>query len=168
MFATEILHVCMIVERARVPALFKGTIVDVETTGLCPKLDRLITVGILRNGEYEVYQATDSSSLLESLRPIFQTLPRPIYAFNKSFEEGFLGIRIDRELQLRLFESKNEAIRISGVEDPLGHGSKVPLEWASYLCDKGRDHLDRIVAHNRADLQFELCLAIVRSWQGHI
>ncbi len=154
----------MIVGRNRVPALFTGTILDVETTGLSPSLDRLITVGILRNGESEVYQATDNSSLLDSVRPILQTLPRPIYGFNKSFEEGFLDIKLDRELQLRPFESKNNAIHISGVEDPLGHGSRVPREWDAYLVDGMRDHLDRIVAHNVADLQFELCLAIVRSW----
>ncbi len=154
----------MMIERGTSPAHFRGTIVDVETTGLSPRFDRLITVGILRNGEYEIYQVTDGSSLLDVLGPTLQTLPRPVYAFNKGFEEGFLGIHIDRELQLRPFEGKNEAIRISGVEDPLGHGSRVPPEWASYLADGRRDHLERIVSHNFADLQFELCLAIVRSW----
>ncbi len=156
--------ITMLMQRGKVPALFTGTIVDVETTGLSPRFDRLITVGILCNGEYEIYQATDGSSLPDVLGSVLHNLPRPIYAFNKSFEEGFLGIRIDRELQLRPFEGKNEAIRISGVEDPLGHGSRIPPEWASYLADGGRDHLERIVAHNFADLQSELCLAIVRSW----
>jgi len=154
----------MIVRSSKVPALLRGTIVDIETTGVSADRDNLITVGILANGAYRIYQATDGSDMLSALRPILQDLPRPIYAFNKGFEESFLQIAVDRELQLRPYESKDDAIRISGISDPLGHGRWVPPEWHQYEGDGRDDHLDRIIAHNLADLQHEMCLAIVRSW----
>ena len=154
----------MIVQEGKVPALLKGTIVDIETTGVSANRDDLITVGILANGAYRIYQATDGSDLLSALRPILHELPRPIYAFNKGFEESFLQIAVDRELQLRPYESKYDAIRISGISDPLGHGRWVPPEWQEYERDGRDDHLNKIIAHNFADLQHEMCLAIVRSW----
>jgi uncharacterized protein YprB with RNaseH-like and TPR domain len=154
----------MIVEEGKVPAILKGTVIDIETTGISAYRDSLITVGILESGVYRIYQATDGSSMLSALRPILHDLPRPIYAFNKAFEESFLGLTIDRELQLRPYESKNDAIRISGITDPLGNGRWVPPEWQAYERDGRDEHLSRIITHNLADLQYEMCLAIIRSW----
>src|SRR3989441_11736030 len=142
----------MIVRSSRVPALLRGTIVDIETTGVSADRDNLITVGILTNGAYRIYQATDGSDMLRPLRPILQDLPRPIYAFNKGVEESFLQIPVDRELQLRPYESKDDAIRISVISDPLGHGRWVPPEWHEYEGDGSDDHVDSIIGQHLADL----------------
>jgi len=154
----------MIVYRGTVPAEFRGTIVDLETTGLSASMDRVITVGVLHDSTYEVFQASDGRDILEQTRPYLRRLPKPLYAFNKEFEESFLGIELDRELQMRPYERKTEAITISGIVDPLGrHGESVPVEWRTYLETRNKVHLQRIVEHNISDLLDELCLAIVRN-----
>ncbi len=156
----------MIVRRGRLPVTFAGTIVDLETTGLSAGVDRVVTVGVLHGEAYEVFQSTDNSDLLRILKPGLEMLPRPFFAFNKGFEESFLGLNVDRDLQLRPYESRREAIRVAGVDDPFnGHGHEVPFEWRAYLADGKREHLERIMAHNIADLRYELCLAIMRTSQ---
>ena len=152
----------MIIQRSRLPVVFSGSIVDIETTGISPWSDRVVTVGLVHGNVCEVFQRTDESDMLEALSGRLETLPRPIFAFNKGFEESFLGLVVDYELQLRPYESLTEAIHISGICDPLGSGRQVPPEWRAYQIDRNKGHLERIVTHNRADLRHELCLAIVR------
>ncbi len=142
--------------------VFTGSIVDVETTGISPKSNRVVTVGLVHGDVCEVFQRTDESDMLAALSKRLRSLPRPIYAFSKGFEESFLGMILDCELQLRPYESLSQAIHISGICDPLGSGRHVPPEWRAYQIDGNIDHLERIVTHNRADLRNELCLAIVR------
>lgn len=153
----------MIVKEGSLPVYFQGTIIDLETTGLSTS-DSVITLGILSGSGYKIFQSTDDSNLLDCLKPVIQAFRRPIYAFNKGFEEAFLGLEVDVELQNMRYERKSDAIHISGLEDPFdGSGRLVPLEWSSYLQDRKSDHLQKIITHNEADLLSELCLAIVRS-----
>ncbi len=153
----------MIVQRNQLPVVLQGSIVDIETTGLSPKIDSVITVGLVHNNVCEIFQRTHEADICQLLDQKLRSLPRPIYAFNKRFEESFLGIVVDRELQSRPFESRNEAIQVSGVCDPLGSGLRVPGEWWAYAVDRGLYHLNRIIAHNLADLRHELCLATIRA-----
>src|SRR6202167_4915410 len=106
-----------LVTQGQVPLFFQGTIVDIETTGLSPGSDRIITLGVVCGNQYTVVQSLDASGL-DDVPKMLSAMPRPFYAFNKEFEEGFLGTRIEKELQIRRFEPKKDAIRIAGVYDP--------------------------------------------------
>ena len=145
--------------------LLRGTIIDLETTGLSPHHDKVISLGVLHDDVYTVIQSSgnDEAQFTSRLKSLMDSVPRPTFAFNKPFEESFLGVGVDFELQNRRFESKREAIRVEGVYDPFdGSGRAVPLEWEQFLIDHRRERLEKIIAHNIADLRYELCLAIMR------
>lgn len=154
----------LIAVKGTVPAELKGTIVDLETTGLSPTSCKVITVGVLFGTGYEVFQASAADEVPLKLDSYILSLPRPRYAFNKGFEESFLGFGIDCELQARAYERKTEAIYIRSLQDPLGRrGELVPLEWQAYLKDGDKAHLLRIIEHNVADLLEEFCLALLQT-----
>ena len=154
----------LIAVKGTIPAAFKGTIVDLETTGLSPSSCHVITVGVLHGTGYEVYQASAADEVPLDLGSYILSLPRPYYAFNKGFEESFLGFEIDNELQSQPYERKTEAIHVRNLQDPLGRrGELVPLEWQAYLKDGNEGHLHRIIGHNVSDLLEELCLALLKT-----
>lgn len=127
----------------------------------------MITVGVLHGSRYDVFQASTADEAPLKLNPYILSLPRPRYAFNKGFEESFLGFGIDNELQARPYERKTEAIYIRSLQDPLGRrGELVPLEWQAYLKDGDKTHLHRIIGHNVSDLLEELCLALLMAGQS--
>jgi len=154
----------LIVVRGTIPGVLKGTIVDLETTGLSPSSCHVITVGVLHGTGYEVFQASAADEVPLNLGSYILSLPRPHYAFNKAFEESFLGFEIGNELQTKPYERKTEVIYVRSFQDPLGRrGELVPLEWQAYLRDGDKDHLRRIIGHNVFDLLEELCLALVKT-----
>lgn len=154
----------MIVVKGAVPVDFKGTIIDLETTGLSPRSNVVITVGILHGTCFKVFQASESGEIPMDFGPYLRNLPRPRYAFNKGFEESFLGFELDEELQSKPFERKTEALFVRLLHDPLDRrGELVPREWEAYLKTADRMHLQRIIDHNISDLLEELCLALVKS-----
>ena len=81
----------------------QGTIVDVETVSLNPKPNGMFTLGILSGSEIRIAQAeteADCKALDAELRQLWRSLPRPIYAYNRKFVEGWLGNAIGEEAQV--------------------------------------------------------------------
>jgi hypothetical protein len=79
----------------------EGTIIDVETVSLHPKPNGMFTLGTLSGSEIRIMQAetqADCSALAEELNRIWNTLPRPIYAYNRRFVAGWLSQAIDAEV----------------------------------------------------------------------
>ena len=66
----------------------EGTIIDVETVSLTPKPNGMFTFGVLSGSAIRIAQAetkADCEALTAELQRIWQTLPRPIYAYNRDF-----------------------------------------------------------------------------------
>jgi len=87
----------------RFPLSFLGTVIDIETTGLDPRKDEIITYGIFSAEVIRIYQRTDPTP--EGLKRFerfvsrsFDFLPRPYCAYKSEFEEAFLKVKIDHDL----------------------------------------------------------------------
>lgn len=81
----------------------EGTILDVETVGLNPKLNGMFTYGRLSGGSIRIAQAeneADCEALAAELKRMWQTLPRPIYAYNRKFVEGWISSAIGAEARI--------------------------------------------------------------------
>ena len=79
----------------------EGTIIDVETVSLQPKPNGMFTFGTLSGSEIRIVQAetqADCSELAEELNRVWNTLPRPIYAYNRKFVAGWLSQAINAEV----------------------------------------------------------------------
>ena len=86
--------------------IIDGTIIDVETVSLTPKPGGMFTLGTLSGSAIRILQAeteADCEALAAEVRRIWQTLPRPIYAYNQKFVEGWIeqatgaGAHIDHD-----------------------------------------------------------------------
>jgi len=63
--------------------IFDGTIIDIETTGLDPKYDDVITFGWLTKNEINVIQRAEASPMnfYEIIEEELTKIPRPLYAY---------------------------------------------------------------------------------------
>ena len=80
-----------------------GSIIDVETVSLSPKPNGMFTLGILSGNEIRIAQAeneADCAALADEVKRVWQTLPRPIYAYNRNFVEGWLSEAIGAEAHI--------------------------------------------------------------------
>jgi len=84
----------------QLPIKLMGTIFDVETTGLSPRVGELITVGYISGSEMHVFQRTPLETEKEFREKLgdLSSLPRPFFAYNKKFEERWLGFEIDEDI----------------------------------------------------------------------
>ena len=149
--------------------MIKGCVVDVETTGLTSSTGELVTCGVLRDSGLSIIQRTEESSkeFLEFVRAELVNLERPLYAFNKSFEEGFCHVPISCNLQL-YEESTYYALKRDGLlslynllGDPL-RGAEVPVFWSAYMPLHEPIFLSKIIRHNYCCLVKEYYLKLVR------
>ena len=84
----------------QLPIKLEGTIFDVETTGLSPRTGELITVGYISGSELHVFQRMPNETEKEFREKLgdLSSLPRPFLAYNKKFEERWLGFEIDEDI----------------------------------------------------------------------
>lgn len=147
--------------------LSKGAIVDIETTGLNPKLDRIITLGILKSKQIRILQ------LIKPEYTRFQNLchhtaeqqPKPRYAYAAHFEQDFLQvpdgwqdltqyfeIDYDWENPLRRYSLANCTFHPFPSEPFDIDGSQVPQAWQLWLKTKDAKFLTDIIYHPLCDL----------------
>ena len=72
----------------------EGTIIDVETVSLNPVPSGMFTLGTLSGSAIRIVQAeteADCEALAAEVRRVWQSLPRPIYAYNRKFVESWLS-----------------------------------------------------------------------------
>ena len=80
-----------------------GTIIDIETVSLSPKPNGMFTLGTLSGGEIRIVQAEnqdDCEALASQTAQIWQTLPRPIYAYNRRFVGRWLTQALGAEAHI--------------------------------------------------------------------
>jgi len=144
----------------------EGTIIDCETTHWDTKKGELITSGFLTNEGIVILQRLDLPENEFKKRVIeeIQTKKRPWYAFNKEFEEKFLQISIDNELQQKERESAFGALLEEGLLDhynllcdPL-FNEEIPRFWDAWNSTKDKVLVSKIVRHNYCCLAKEYYL----------
>jgi hypothetical protein len=159
---------------------FKGTVIDIETIGSFEnnplyrndtrrmKNIKQVIFGYISSKELRILYAKDKESI-EELNcltvQILETLERPFYALNTSFESGVWFNQLqkkctfDGELQKERFERKADArryLKIPNYDDPFNDdGYACMIAW-----EKGQ--FDKAVAHNRACLLKERDILIKR------
>jgi len=153
----------MIVRIKKLPLLLTGTVIDIETTGFPWDGAEIITLGTVSGDKLKIVQRTNERNFDRLARAELKNLPRPYYAFNKTFEEEMLKISIERELQVQQYERKRDAIQVAGLHDPFrGQGVHVIGAWDKYNSTKDESHLQQIIDHNENCLLLETCLVLIR------
>ena len=81
----------------------EGTIVDVETVSLTPKPNGMFTFGALSGSEIRITQAeneADCAALASDIKDLWQTLARPIYAYNKKFVGDWISQALNADAHI--------------------------------------------------------------------
>jgi hypothetical protein len=172
-----------IVREWRMPLLLQGTIIDVETTAIRPEEGELLTLGMFFGEKVLIYQRADptpegKAAFWKRIENWVEFCPRPYFAYNKSFEERWLGTGIDsdlmekwkREAEKRVVDvNTRRTMKWPKVSEliSLPHeyyglndidGKEVPQLWEEYRKSLDPVLLERIIYHNLYDLIREACL----------
>lgn len=158
----------------------KGTLIDIETTGINSYTDEILTFGFVAKNNLIILQrrTKHKERFYEEVTKVLRTLSEPFYAYNLQFEQKFL------ENQLRvtctgtdLFKpwqdraEKKYRIKWPKLDDLISEpefyydekrirGEDVPILWQKFLKRKREKLLSLIMRHNQSDLLRELYLLI--------
>lgn len=81
----------------------EGTIIDAETVSLTPKPNGMFTFGTISGDLIRIVQAeieADCEALTAEVRRVWQTLPRPVHAYNRKFVGGWLTQALGAEAHI--------------------------------------------------------------------
>jgi|TARA_B100000315_G_scaffold101382_1_gene93153 uncharacterized protein YprB with RNaseH-like and TPR domain len=159
--------------------IWEGSVIDIETTGLNPASDEIVTLGFIEDNKLQIIQRTskDKAEYYKELKEVVTNLKAPFYAYNGSFEKRFLhaqlGIEkdfVDVFLPWRIMaESKGQKWPklddlVSEPEMYLGipriTGRECPILWKNFLKTKDQALLTPIMDHNKSDILRTLFLLI--------
>jgi len=156
----------------------QGTLVDIETTGLDSNRDEIVVFGYVERNYLKIVCRTSKNEepFIAQLTELVPKLSRPFYAYNLSFEKGFLrakGMNIEGIDLFQPWKEKAEGLYlkwpkldelISHAEhyfnEPVISGKDVPWLWERFLHTGNKDYLQQIVKHNESDLLRELYLLV--------
>lgn len=161
-------------QQYKLPIKLKGTLIDIETTGLNPDTDELVTFGAITGSRLYIIQRTgeEAKDFLNRIRKEVENCQSPFYAYYCPFESKWLDIPLSRwqEIQPYEYAKKEDMISISQEvrKDSLHTGKRVPEFWNRYLRLRD-DHpqeaaniLQKIMEHNKTCLLKELSLLVCR------
>jgi len=146
-----------------------GTIIDVETTHWEIEKGELITAGFLSQEGIIILQRLEltENEFRKKVLEEAKTKKRPWYGFNKEFEEKFLPILMDSDLQYGR-ESAFGALRDEGLLrhydllcDPL-FNEEIKRFWNAWKSTKDMVFVSKIVRHNYCCLTKEYYLKLKR------
>ena len=162
---------------------FKGTIIDIETigdfngryrnTGDWREYEGIqqVIFGLVNSQFLQILYVTkkeEIGELNDKISSIIDTLEKPFYAFNTSFETNVLTCQLGRniafecELQREKFESKANAVRelhIPTHDDPFNDKGILCM----YAWQNGE--FEKALAHNRACLLKERDILLRRGYR---
>jgi len=156
----------------------QGTLIDLETTGLDMGKDEIVLFGYIQGSHLEIIcrSSKDEAPFIAQLAELVATLSRPFYAYNFSFERGFLhakGIEIEGIDLFQPWKEKAEALclkwpkldeLLSHAEhyfnEPVISGRDVPSLWQKFVYTSDDSYLQQIIKHNESDLLRELYLLV--------
>jgi len=147
--------------------LQKGSIIDIETTGLFPTTDMLITLGILKGRKAHVYQLTNNQYIRFWRLCVSLVLKAPIprYSYAAHFEADWLNIR-DGWQDITQYAEKDyddfeygpyyrlhlDQCTFSPFQEHDIISQQVPIQWKAWLREKNPKILYEIAFHNLCDL----------------
>ncbi len=156
----------------------RGTLVDIETTGLDSDCDEIVVFGYVQGNRLEIICRTsrEEEPFIAQLAELVPNLPRPFYAYNLSFEKGFLkakGMYIEGIDLFQPWKKKADELSLKWPKldelfshaehyfnEPVVSGKDVPMLWQGFLHTKNKDYLQQIIRHNESDLLRELYLLV--------
>lgn len=144
-----------------------GSIIDIETTGLSPSHDAIITCGILSQNKVRIFQLLneDYATFKETISGEVKSSPDPRWAYCCGFERGFLGgewndlgvtYEVDWDEYNPVRYYKLNAVAPMSWSGDIS-GAYMPTLWSNYL-NSDPNGLNRpsclfeIVWHNAVDL----------------
>lgn len=158
----------------------KGTLIDIETTGLDPALHEIVAFGYIQGSELRIIcrKSEDETHIKNKIKKICDELPEPYYAYNLPFEQSFILKKIGKTIKgkdlFKLWKEKAEKKYIKWPKldelislpemyfgEPVTTGERVPMLWKAYLKTKDEAHLKLIIRHNETDLLREMCLLLL-------
>jgi hypothetical protein len=148
----------------------RGTIIDFETTHWDVEKGELVTAGFLSKDGIVILQRLELAEDAFKRKVIeeIQTKGRPWFAFNKEFEEAFLPINIDEELQRNEREAAFRALLDEGLLnhygllcDPL-FNEEIHRFWNLWKSTKDIILVSKIIRHNYCCLAKEYYLKLKR------
>ena len=156
----------------------RGTLIDIETTGLDSDYDEIVVFGYVQGNHLEIICRTSEKEepFIAQLAELVPKLPKPFYAYNLSFEKGFLkakGMNIEGIDLFQHWKEKAEELYLKWPKldelfshaehyfnEPVISGKDVPLLWERFLHTGDKDYLQQIIRHNESDLLRELYLLV--------
>jgi uncharacterized protein YprB with RNaseH-like and TPR domain len=156
----------------------QGTLVDIETTGLDSNCDEIVVFGYVQGNRLEIICRTsrEEEPFIAQLAELVPNLSRPFYAYNLSFEKGFLkakGMNIEGIDLFQPWKEKADELYLKWPKldelfshaeqyfnEPVVSGKDVPLLWERFLHTRDKIYLQQIVKHNESDLLRELYLLV--------
>jgi len=148
--------------------LLKGSIVDLETTGLSPERDNIVSIGVLKKGKAEVHQLTcpDYELFKNFCRKKIMWAPKPRYAYNARFESDFLHSPLDNWQDLTQYGERTyddpergpyytmrlDDCTFTPFREHDTFGAEIPRLWAEWLREHKPQILWQITFHNLCDL----------------
>lgn len=156
-----------------------GIILDLETTGINPQEDEIITFGYIQKDSMIILQRVEkeTSGFYQAIKKELDKIPQPIFAYYAEFEKGFLkrlgfkGTFIDildpwkmKAKELHIKRPKLDEL-VPGPEKHIGEemttGSDVVRMWHRYLNTGNLDDLKLIIRHNQIDLSQEFAALVM-------
>jgi hypothetical protein len=159
----------------------EGVILDIETTGLDPEEDEIITFGYIRENSVIIFQRTEreTSSFYQAIKEELKTIPQPIFAYYAEFEKGFLEKFGFRGMFIDILEPWKTSANELGIKAPkldelvpgpekyMGErrttGGDIINMWYQYLDSGGIDVLKLIIRHNQIDILQEFAAVLMTS-----
>ncbi len=156
----------------------RGTLIDLETTGLDMERDEIVLLGYIQGSCLEIIcrSSEDEAPFILQIAELIPRLPRPFYAYNLPFEKGFLrakGIDIEGVDLFQPWKAKAEALCLKWPKldelfshaeryfnEPVISGKDIPGLWRKFLSTKDDAYLQQIIKHNESDLLRELYLLV--------
>ena len=139
--------------------LEKGTVIDIETTGIEPRYNKLVCMGVIASRFLTILlwgKDSEDDPIAEACG-FLRLQPRPYIAYYKAFEESWLGVPFDIDVQPFEYARKEEHVYIHGLN---GHrGETVPLWYEE-------EKYEKILFHNRSCLLKELFLYIAQGGEN--
>ncbi len=102
------------------PVWVVGTIIDLETRTIQPTSLKLTGLGIIKENKlyaYVLHNEVESGRFLEWAKEKVLRCPRPYISYNKKFEESWLGIDFDIEIQPEEMIPKADAISLYHIRN---------------------------------------------------
>ena len=159
--------------------VWEGSVIDIETTGLDPESDEIVTLGFIEANKLQIIQRTskDQTAFYKELKEVVTNLKAPFYAYNGSFENRFIQAQLGIKKEVvdvfapwrKMAESQGQ--KWPKLDDlvsepeiyldmPRITGRDCPILWKNYLQTMDRELLTPIMEHNKSDILRTLFLLI--------